>query len=312
MYGIEYFTTNIYNIIALIFAFVILTVGSITDLKKREVADFVNYGLFFGAIGLRLLYSIYQWDYMVLVEGLIGFFIAFTIGIVLFYTGQWGGGDSKMIIGLGVLFGLPMNINVYVLLSSLFFAFLINSFVMGSFYGIAWSIYLAMKNKSKFLKEWKKNYNSKPLKFFEIFMICICIFLVVYAHFGGALIYLLLIPSLLILSIVYLFAFSKSVEKCQMLKEMRVEEKPKSKLLKNLIMLTEGEWIAKDVKYKGKYICGPKDLGISKEQIEELKKLGIKKVLVKVGIPFVPSFWLGFIFTFFFGNLLVLILTKIL
>ena len=69
--------------------------------------------------------------------------------------------------------------------------------------------------------------------------------------------------------------------------------------------LTEGDWIVDDVKVGGKVICGPKDLGISKEQIIELKKLAedgkIKQVVIKEGIPFVPSFFMSFIVTYFFG-----------
>jgi len=74
--------------------------------------------------------------------------------------------------------------------------------------------------------------------------------------------------------------------------------------------LTEGDWIAKDIKVKGEYITGPKDLGIEKKQINKLikfYKLGkIKKVLIKEGIPFVPSFLLAFIVTYFWSSFLVL------
>ncbi|HLD06646.1 MAG TPA: hypothetical protein VJC16_03885, partial [Candidatus Nanoarchaeia archaeon] len=59
--------------------------------------------------------------------------------------------------------------------------------------------------------------------------------------------------------------------------------------------VTEGDWIVQDITIKGKYIAGPKDLGITKEQIAALKKARIKEVLVKYGIPFVPSFLLAFI-----------------
>ena len=72
--------------------------------------------------------------------------------------------------------------------------------------------------------------------------------------------------------------------------------------------LTEGDWIAKNVLYKGKVITGPKDLGIAKKQIALLKKLyrenKVKKILVKEGIPFVPSFFLGWITTLVIGNIL--------
>ena len=59
-------------------------------------------------------------------------------------------------------------------------------------------------------------------------------------------------------------------------------------------IVTEGDWIAKDVIVSGKKICGPKDLGITKEQLALLQKLArqkkIKSVIVKYGIPFIPTF----------------------
>ena len=70
--------------------------------------------------------------------------------------------------------------------------------------------------------------------------------------------------------------------------------------------LTEGDWIAEEIKVGKKYICGPKDLGIELAQIKKLiaykKKGKIKKVLIKVGIPFVPSFLIAFIVTYIWGN----------
>ena len=74
--------------------------------------------------------------------------------------------------------------------------------------------------------------------------------------------------------------------------------------------LTEGDWIAKEVKVNGKYITGPKDLGIEKKQIRKLvslyKKKKVKKILIKEGIPFVPSFFIAYLVTLMFGNLLLL------
>jgi hypothetical protein len=65
--------------------------------------------------------------------------------------------------------------------------------------------------------------------------------------------------------------------------------------------LTEGDWIHKEVYIGKKLITGPKDLGISREQIEELKKYSakgkIKTVAVKEGIPFIPVFLLAYIAT---------------
>lgn len=304
MYGWDYFTFNVYNAVATIFAFLIMLVGSITDLQKREVADFVNYGLFFGAIALRFFYSIFFWDYWVLLEGLAGFLLFLCLGLVLFYTGQWGGGDSKMIIGLGVLFGLPLQpFSFYGLFSSVLIAFILNSFIAGSFYGLFWSIYLGLKDKNKFLQEWNEAVKNKYFIRYHIIFVSLTIVSLISGFIYHSLMFFISLIFFTFLLLSYLFVFAKSIEKCQMIQYMRVDEKPKEKSLKKLTLITEGEWIVNDISHKGKYICGPKDLGISKEQILMLKKAKIKKVPVKVGIPFVPSFLIGFILTFIFGNL---------
>ncbi|MBI2142083.1 hypothetical protein HYU15_01165 [Candidatus Woesearchaeota archaeon] len=76
--------------------------------------------------------------------------------------------------------------------------------------------------------------------------------------------------------------------------------------------LTEGDWIAKDVYVNRKYVCGPKDLGIEKSQIRKLMKYKlqgkIRKVLIKEGIPFVPSFLIAFLLSVKFGNLLLMLI----
>ena len=41
---------------------------------------------------------------------------------------------------------------------------------------------------------------------------------------------------------------------------------------------------------------------------QKAKKGKIKKVLMKIGIPFVPSFFIGFIITLIYGNLVFLLL----
>ena len=71
--------------------------------------------------------------------------------------------------------------------------------------------------------------------------------------------------------------------------------------------LQEGDWILEDIK-TDKLIYSKKSLGVSKEQIELIKKHNIKDVLIKKGIPFVPSFLLGAILTYIFGNVLTTIL----
>ena len=290
MYGLDYMSAGAYNIIVVIVAFVVMFIGSITDLQKREVADWINYGLFFGAIGLRLLYSAITLNPMVLLDGFAGFVIFTIFGLGMFYLGQWGGGDAKMIIGLGTLFGLKIiPLSLYNIIDGMLVAFLINSLLAGAVYGLAWSGLAVYRNRVKFMKNWikinKKHNKYKIASWIVGLILLIAGFVFMQASF-------LFVPlGVMVIVLFYSYLFTKSVEKGCMVFQMPISE------------LTEGEWIEKDVKVKGKYICGPKDLGISKKQIALLKRLKVKKIAVKIGIPFVPSFFLGFILTFFFGNL---------
>ena len=101
---------------------------------------------------------------------------------------------------------------------------------------------------------------------------------------------LLIFLALLIPFLNYLVIGIKSVEAVCMYKRV----KPKD--------LTEGDWIADDVFVKGKRICGPKDLGIEKKQIRQLIKSRVKSVVIRIGIPFVPSFLIAFLITLWIGN----------
>jgi prepilin signal peptidase PulO-like enzyme (type II secretory pathway) len=54
------------------------------------------------------------------------------------------------------------------------------------------------------------------------------------------------------------------------------------------------------------YITGPRELGITQEQIARLKKEGFKVLKVKIGIPFIPAFLIGFVVTIVWGSIVFL------
>ncbi len=269
----------------LIVVLFILLVGTITDIKTREIPDWLTYGGVIAGLGLRLIWSVHEWNYMPILEGAIGFVIFFALACALYYLGQWGGGDSKALMAIGACLGINMDFNHIIL------AFVINSIWIGGLYGLFWSFGLAIKNKNKFKKEFRNK-----LYFHGMFRLIPLAFLIILACLSFVITVNPIIQSLIILIAVfvpvmyYLTVFIKTIEKIAMHKYV------------SLGKLTEGEWIAKDIVVKNKRICGPKDLGISEKQIKQLKKLKIKRVLIKVGIPFVPALLLGYLFTLFFGN----------
>lgn len=255
-----------------------LIVASYVDLKYREVPDWISYGLIFVGIGLRLIDSIVSWNYHPILYGLIGLGATFVVALLMFYAGVWGGGDSKILMGLGAVIGFDR-------ISSLPFLtiFILAAFFISGMWGTAYAFYLASRRWKQFKKEFREIRSGKIVGILRLMttaflLIAILLFLFFTSY-----------PSLTVLSIaivafliVQAFIFMKAVEISCL-----ISEKPVSDLV-------EGDWIVKDVVVKRRRICGPKDLGLTKHQIGLLKTYKIKKVLVKDGIPFVPSFLLAY------------------
>jgi Flp pilus assembly protein protease CpaA len=279
-------------------ALLYLIAGSISDLKTREVADWANYGLIALGIVANLILSLFFGNPSYILTSLFGFAVFLILSLILFYTGQWGGGDSKMLMGLGALYGLGFNWQD----SSFLISFLVNTLLAGAIYGIFWSALLSFKNRKKFMQQYKKISATKHIKFSKAvsLILLLCSLIIFFLFKENVIRFLSVSLGIVIVFTLYLWIFIKSVENSCMFKYVTPDK------------LTEGDWIARDIKIGGKYITGPKDLGISKKQIQALKTLykqnKVKKVLIKEGIPFVPSFLLGWIFTLVSGNILEAIL----
>ena len=284
--------------ITYVLSFIALLIGSITDLKTREVPDWVNYGLIISGIGLNLLFSAVHSDSSFIINSIIGLAIFFGIAYIMFYAGQWGGGDSKMIMGLGAMIGIDISFQG----PQFLVGFFINALFIGAMYGLFWSIYLAAKNRKKFSMEFKKALLQKNIVKLKNFMLVAMVLLLIAFLLTNEPYIKILALSLafLILTTFYMWIFVKAIEKSSMYKLVEPNK------------LTEGDWIVNDVYVNNQYICGPKDLGISKSQIRKLvefyKKRKVKKILIKEGIPFVPSFLIAFVITLLFGNFLLLLL----
>ncbi len=276
-----------------------LLIASYTDLKTREVPDWLNYGLMAAGLGLNLLFTIIFWKWQFFVNSLIGFAVFFAIAWIMFYTGQWGGGDSKILMGLGALIGVSV-IGFKGIFNDFLIIFLINVVIIGALYGLFWIFFLTIKNFNRFKKEFKKISSNKKINTAKKWILILSLIMVLLIVFvlDSSMDLIFAYLAVVILLTFYIWLFVKAVEKSCMIKLVNPKE------------LTEGDWIAKDIKVKGKYIAGPKDLGIEKKQIKELirlyQKRKIKKVLMKIGIPFVPSFFIAYIITLAYGNLVLL------
>ena len=273
--------------ILFIIVFIALVIGTYTDFKTREVPDWLNYGLIFVGFGLRIIFTVVYQDWSYIVHGLLGFGAFLILALVMFYAGQWGGGDSKMVMGLGMLLGLELSIGAFLI------GFLINIFIFGALFGLVFSIYLAIIHFRQFAKEFNRRFAEKTKEKWFVWISTLVL-----------LIASLLVPSVVKASVIvlagmillsfYMFIYLKSVEQAAMIRWVSPAK------------LTEGDWVVQNIIIGGKRICGPKDLGLEMKQIKKLialkKKGKIKKILIKYGIPFVPSFLISFLVTYFCGN----------
>ncbi|MBI5003448.1 prepilin peptidase [Candidatus Woesearchaeota archaeon] len=297
----------LFSVLSYVLCFLGLLVGSLTDLKTREVPDLVNFGLLITGFCLSLLTSLVFWNSSYFISSVLGFALCFLLACIMFYTGQWGGGDAKMLMAMGSLIGLPLSsvLSFSSLISSdSFFSsitlssfisfpflvlFLLLVFFVGGIYGTAWLFVLLLKHYREFMLRCVVYLTDRKQRFWIVLFHSLSLLLFVFSFFVADLFLRLLslLLAFMILVLFYGFIAIKVLEQIAFVKEIPVSS------------LTEGDWVSEDIIVAGKVIVRKKDLGVSREQLQELhalaKKGKITHVLVKYGIPFVPSFLLAFL-----------------
>src|SRR3989344_2481323 len=114
--------------------FVWLLFATFSDIKTREIPNWLNFGLIAFALGFRFFYSLFSLDnFSFFYQGLFGLAMFFVLGNILYYARMFAGGDKKLMIALGsVLPFFPYftsNLKVFLVFFLLFF-------FAGAVYGI--------------------------------------------------------------------------------------------------------------------------------------------------------------------------------
>ena len=293
--------------IIFILCMIMLIISSITDIRTREVPDFMNFIFISLGLGYHLFESLIYWTWLPIAESVLGLLVFLGLAYAMFYTGQWGGGDSKLLMGFGAVLGIPLAIPItntfsYWLSNPPFIiVFVIMTFLVGAIYGLVWVLFHIIKNKKKTFKRMGELLKEKQSVFAKkiVLVISILLFIGIIVFPAFQLKVFFALCAILIWSSLYLSVLIKAVEEICMTKKIPISK------------LTVGDWVVDEVNVNGERICGPDDLGIEKEQIEELKILSgmgkLKKITIREGIPFVPSFLMGFILTFFVIDKIVLL-----
>jgi len=238
-------------------ALVALVFASVSDLRIKEVPDWLSYGLMASALGIRLIYSLLSSNWMYFLYGAIGLGSMTAVGMLFYYSKQWGGGDAKLLMGLGAVFATrPFYMaGQWPMLADI----MMNLLVVGALYGVAWSFFLFLRKRKAVLKEAKALLvHRRRMRLFYSLGCLALLFPIVILFEDMQRIVLLSALALFFLGF-YLFVLVKAVEKVGMYRYLPP------------VKLVEGDWIAEDVKVGGEVICGPGDLGITREQIALLR-----------------------------------------
>jgi hypothetical protein len=272
--------------VLVIISIVWFSFASIQDLKTREVSDWLSYSLIIIGLIFYLFKSIIFKDIIFILQSLVISLSLFLAGSLMYYLRQWGGGDVKLLAALGALFPLyPEELLRYFNPNlDLPFALILvlNIIIFGSLQSLIYNFYLVKKNNFKV--DFKLN---KIYLLISLFLILITFFL---DDFLMKI--LLLIMSLMIFIYPNFKSLIFSIENKLMIKKIPIDK------------LTEGDWVIKDIYYKNKLLYNKNNPGISISQIKLLKKFKIKDVIIKEGMPFIPSFLIALIVSLIFGNLL--------
>lgn len=248
-----------------VLAFLWTLVASIQDLKKREVANWLNFSLLAFALAYRMAVTILTKNLEFFLFGLIGVAIFTVIAFSFYYANAFGGGDAKLLIAFGAI--MPFSSYGSILPTTIIFILLL--FTIGAIYTLAYTAIIAVKRKEKFRKHFKQKVraNKKTL----IITISLAIISSIYATQTVIAIFvaiLFLIPTL--------YIYTKAIESTLLIRT-------------HYSKLTEGDWIKQDIKINSKLTIKKTVHGLSEEDIALLKKYN-QSIEIQQGIPFVPPF----------------------
>jgi len=266
-----------------------LAIASYHDLKTGEIPDKVSIGLFAAVLILTIFRAAAESPEF-LINALLTGALYFVIGYISFYLGQLGGGDVKLLAGIGVAVS---NIPVEGFIPN-YAAYFIDAGVVVMPYAAIYGLILGFQNKSVFTEF------GREIKKIKIILLIILSMLPLFFLFLAPenIEFILIVLVALLPVFVILTAFLKVVEKIAMQKTIDISE------------LKEEDTLAEDIFAGGKKIAGKNDItGVTKEQVEKIKKFAEEgkisnKITIKWGMKFVPVLFLGFLIFVVYGNVL--------
>lgn len=258
------------------------------DIRTTEIPDKIPLFMAVTALGLKGFHSLLTGELGFILDSMSvgGLFLLF--GFLMYYTGQWGGGDAKLLAAIGALLPTAPIGFVGYLEFPFFLTFLINLFLVGSIFIILYALLYSFLNRGiakEFIKDIKGN-KKELMGFITVVLIVL---------FGFS-----LITQGLVNPYMYFFAFM-GIGLFLLFKFLKVIENKGFKRKIKTKDLQEGDMIGEDIKklnIKSKIIRG-----LTKKEVKRIRKAR-KTVWIKEGVRFGPVFPITLVVTLFIGDLL--------
>lgn len=284
----------IFGIVVLAIALAGCILAAFFDLKTTEIPDKIPYVMAAAGLILYGIQSFMLWSYWPILSsiawglGLLGF------GFLMYYFGQWGGGDAKMLSAIGFLIpevpkGLGINLMFPFPLS-----FSFNVFLVGAVYMMVYALIISIMHKKiifKFFSDMKASSKILSIGSMALFVSFLLINLLLERYFqiGFDVVSTLkysILPLILTIALYVIWKFAKVVEDVGFKKKI-----PVSKLRIGDVLLESKLWE-----------------GITEKELSKVKKSGRRFVVVKEGVRFAGAFPLALLFTIFIGDGLLLLM----
>lgn len=268
-----------------------LAAGSIADLRTGEIPEEISYGFIITALTVAAVNSFIENNYLFLIESFsvgLGFFL---VGFLLFYLGQWGGGDVKLVSGVGCTLGF-LHAAGYIrdgLLFPYYTAYFINLIYIALPYATVYGLLLSVKNRET-IKQFIRHLSDKKTVFAFILSFTPSL-LAAYVGLVSLSLFYLLIPVLLLAAF-----FLKAVELTALRENVAVEK------------LRIGDVVAEDLLVNGKIVASRRDIeGFDEKTLIEVKKLASEgkippTIKIKKGIKFAPVLFFALLSVYWVGN----------
>jgi Flp pilus assembly protein protease CpaA len=254
--------------------------AGIYDLKTSNIPDSLCIAMIIAGLIIHSFYGLTTGDFSNLINSLMfgGLFLAF--GLLMYFTGQWGGGDGELLVALGILLPNLSTTKTYFPFAASFF---VNTFFIGAAYSLIYSMILVYKN-TDVRKGFFKSLMEPLMLGAMILFITLSMVSFFYSKIFSAIFFLSFI-------IVIFWRFARSIEKgffkrvpVSKLKvdDMLGEDIPRLRLYKKLIK------------------------GLTKEQIKKIRKIK-RYVVIREGIRYGLVFFLTLVFTLLWGDFFLLL-----